>query len=106
MARNRDLRAPATYAKQGEWPEGSLLEPSLAEYARQFTLNLRAAIGSRSLRDVAASAGLSHVTLVGIIRGDRWPDTLTLAKLEEALDVELWPRRTVELRAGLPHVGT
>ncbi len=46
----------------------------------------------RSARSVAASADVNHVTLLNILAGRTWPDLATLAKLEIALDAELWKR--------------
>ena len=74
------------------WPE----EPSedrSAEKARRLVLNLRAAMNGRSLRSVAADAGLGHVTLQRVLAGQAWPDVQTDAKLEDGLDADLWPAR-------------
>lgn len=44
---------------------------------------------------MAAAAGIHHVTLLRVLAGDSWPDIATLARLEIALDANLWhgPRR-------------
>lgn len=60
-------------------------------YAAEVSRRLAAAVDGRSLRDVAAEADLDHTTLWAVLRGDRWPDLVTLAKLESALGVRLWP---------------
>jgi len=65
----------------------------IGEVARQFALNLRGAIGERSVRDAARSAGVNHVTIQLILKGQRWPDLETIAKLERGLGVDLWPGR-------------
>lgn len=72
------------------WPEQPS-EDSYAEKARRLVLNLRAAMNGRSLRAVAADVGLGHVTLQRVLTGQAWPDTQTIAKLEEGLDAALWP---------------
>jgi lambda repressor-like predicted transcriptional regulator len=72
------------------WPE----EPSAdapAEKTRRLVLNLRAAMNGRSLRSVAADAGLGHVTLQRVLSGQAWPDAQTIAKLEDGLSANLWP---------------
>lgn len=74
------------------WPEVPS-DDALGEVARQFVLNLRAAMAGRSIRSVAAQAGLGNVTLLSVLAGRSWPDLATIARLEAGLDAELWPRR-------------
>ncbi|WP_375342381.1 helix-turn-helix domain-containing protein [Curtobacterium sp. MCLR17_040] len=50
-------------------------------------------MAGRSLRAVAADAGIGHVTLQRVLAGQAWPDLQTIARLEAGLDAELWPRR-------------
>lgn len=65
---------------------------SVGEVARQFALNLRSAVGDRSLRAAANACDLSHVTVASILDGRVWPDLETIAKLEDGLQTRLWPR--------------
>lgn len=67
-------------------------------YAQLFARRLLRAVGDRSLREVARAAGLSHSTLLAVMKGDRWPDMVTIAKLEQALDTDLWPGQEVRRR--------
>ncbi|WIE80956.1 helix-turn-helix domain-containing protein [Curtobacterium sp. MCSS17_016] len=74
------------------WPE----EPSddrAAETARRLVVNLRAAMNGRTLRAVAADAGMGHVTVQRVLTGQAWPDLQTIARLEDGLDADLWPVR-------------
>lgn len=89
--RHSDLRAPVHYVVRGEWPEAELSGPSLVMYAQLFARRLRKAIGARGIREVARDSGLSHSTLLAVLHGERWPDMVTVARLEESLDVDLWP---------------
>ena len=74
------------------WPDIEC--PNAAgEAARQFTRNLRTAIGGASLRSAAASADINHATLMKILAGETWPDLETIAKLESGLKADLWPGR-------------
>lgn len=75
------------------WPDVPASDP-LAEVARQFVLNVRAAMEGRSIRAVANEVGIGNVTLLTILAGKAWPDLATIAKLEFGLDAELWPRAT------------
>src|SRR5436190_14007978 len=94
----RGLRRPASYMASGGWPHGRVEGPRIVRYAQGFALRLEEAIGDRPLRDVARSAELSHSTLLAILRGDRWPDMVTIAKLEEALRSDLWPGPEIRKR--------
>ncbi len=96
--RHRELRPPAAYVEAGEWPAARLSGPRLVLYAQEFAFRLEAAINNRSVREVARLAGISHSTLLAVLGGERWPDMVTIAKLEEALEADLWPG--VFLRSG------
>ncbi|OIH92375.1 hypothetical protein BIU90_10745 [Curtobacterium sp. MCBA15_001] len=74
------------------WPEVPATDP-LAEVARQFVVNVRAAMNGRSVRSVAAEVGMGNVTLLTVLAGKAWPDLATIARLEAGLDAELWPGR-------------
>jgi hypothetical protein len=63
------------------------------DYARRFCQRLATAIGDRSVREVAREADISHTTVLAVLAGARWPDMITVAKLEHALEVDLWPGR-------------
>jgi len=65
----------------------------IGEVARQFALNLRRAIGDRSLRAAAQATGVDHSTIQAILQGRTWPDLFTMAKLENGLEIDLWPGR-------------
>lgn len=56
-----------------------------------FAVNLRAAMGSRTLREVGATTGVDHTVLSRILDGRVWPDGYTIARLEVRLHPDLWP---------------
>lgn len=74
------------------WPDAPATDP-LAEVARQFVVNVRAAMDGRSVRSVATQVGIGNVTLLTVLAGKAWPDLATIARLEAGLDAELWPGR-------------
>lgn len=82
---------PRSFIVSGDWPDGEVEGPAPVLYAAEVARRLATAVDGRSLRDVAAEADLDHTTLWAVLRGDRWPDLVTLAKLETALGVRLWP---------------
>ncbi len=67
----------------------------MAEVARRLVLNVRTAMDGRSIRAVAADVGVGNVTLSNVLAGKAWPDLATIARLEQGLDVDLWPGRPV-----------
>jgi transcriptional regulator with XRE-family HTH domain len=73
-----------------EWPNRPS-EQAEVEVARQFAINLRAALEGRSLRQAKALTGVDHTTIAAILNGTVWPDLHTLARLEHGLDADLWP---------------
>lgn len=85
------LRASAT------WPNGALRKdaPVAAYWAAEISRRLSAALAGRSKKAVAESVGMARTTLYDVLSGETWPDLVTIAALEEELDVELWPRWAV-----------
>lgn len=84
------------------WPETPSADP-VGEIARQFVVQLRQAIGTRSVRSVAAAARLDHATVVRVLAGQVWPDLSTIARLELALDTALWRSDPAEPRTEHSH---
>lgn len=80
------------------WPNTPSLDAA-GETARLLAGNLRRSMGKASIRSVADIAGLDEGTLRNVLSGARWPDLRTIALLEDALGVPLWP--VYEERGGL-----
>ncbi len=72
------------------WPHEICRDP-VSEKARLFAMNLRAAMGSRTLHDVEATTGVDSTILSRILGGHVWPDGYTIARLEVRLHPHLWP---------------
>lgn len=72
------------------WPDVASADPS-GEVARQYVLNLRSAIGERSVRSVARDAELDEGTVRRVLSGDSWPDLRTISRLDECLGTQLYP---------------
>lgn len=90
--RGRPARALAVELPPTPWADAPGSDPS-GEVARQFVLDVRDTMAGRTLRDVAADAGIGHFTLQRILTGRAWPDLQTSARLEAGLDAALWTRR-------------
>lgn len=90
-ARNLES-APRAYVSRGEWPTGTLRRgaPFEAHKLAAISQRLKAAIGERSLRSIAAESDVSIGTLSNILGGRTWGDLVTLARLERALGADLW----------------
>lgn len=74
-----------------KWPDEPSGNPA-GEAARRFALNLKAAIGDRSVRSVVRDADINEGTIRKIVSGDSWADLHTIWSLESALGVELYTR--------------
>lgn len=59
--------------------------------AAAFAENLRGAIGSGRLADIAAATGIDEGALRALVEGRRIPDLADVVALQNALDVDLWP---------------
>ncbi len=84
------------------WPEESASSED-AEVARLIVVNLHAASRGRGVRGIARDAGIDEKTLRRIIAGATYPDVRTVARLERALQVALyppWPRHSQDLMTG------
>lgn len=90
----RKYAPPRTWVDAGgEWPDGPLAAdaPPYAVVTAAVVRGYRAAAGSRSLRSVAGAAGIDPTSLSRTLSGETVPDVHTVAVLEDALGVPLWP---------------
>jgi hypothetical protein len=90
----RKYAPPRTWIVDGgSWPDGPLTPdaPPYAKVTAAIVYRYRRAAGSRSLRSVAAAAGIDPTSLSRTLSGETVPDVHTVAVLEEALGVPLWP---------------
>lgn len=95
MPRRRDVDGPPrSYIVSGSWPDGRGSDEVPVRYVQELAMNLAEAIGDRSLREVGRLAGVDHTTISAVLAGDRWPDLVTVARLEQGLGVRLWPDLT------------
>ena len=84
---------PRSYLADGaQWPGGPLLatSPPEALLARAISKRLHEALKGRTARQIAELAGLSHQTVINVLNGATWWDTITIARLERALNIDLW----------------
>lgn len=94
MTRPAEIRgAPRTYVEADQRPDGELSEVMPARYAQVLARNLRSAIAEQCLtqEEVCRRTGLDRSTLWAILAGKRWPDIVTISKLEWGLRRRLWP---------------
>jgi DNA-binding phage protein len=90
----RKYAPPRTWIVDGgSWPDGPLTAdaPPYATVTAAIVAKYRRAAGSRSLRSVAGAAGIDPTSLSRTLSGETVPDVHTVAVLEEALGVPLWP---------------
>lgn len=87
---------PSQFLADGQWPDGPLdaEAPVVAHYAAEISRRLLAALEGHEQKAVAEDADLARSTLNDIVTGRRWPDVVTIAKLEHFLKERLWPEWT------------
>lgn len=86
-----NVKHPTPKDLTSSWPD----EPSqdrAGEAARQFVVNLRAAMGKSSIRGVAADAGIEEASLRRVLSGAAWAHFRAIVLLEESLGVRLYPK--------------
>ena len=83
---------PRTWVESGEWPNSRLAAdaPRSVALAQGMAARLRAALEGSSARKAAKAAEVSPTTVTGIANGTTWSDVDTIARLESALDADLW----------------
>lgn len=95
--RSQQYRTPREWLADGEWPGGTFVEeaPTAVAYAVAISRSLEECLKGRSKAELARLAGIERTTLYDVLSGRTWPDAVTLAKLEQALDTRLWPDHPV-----------
>lgn len=88
---------PLEYLRGGTWPDAELEPYPPAVFAQVFSRNLRAVVGSLSLREVGRRAELNARTVQLLLTGQSWPDMVSVSKLEAAFGQLLWPRDSERL---------
>ncbi|MDH6431538.1 MULTISPECIES: helix-turn-helix domain-containing protein [unclassified Streptomyces] len=88
---------PRAYCASGAWPEAVMEEHHGARVAQAMAARLRAALDGRgwSVAQLSRESGVARFTIAKALAGEAWPDLLTIANLEKALDCDLWPGREV-----------
>ncbi|MFJ5305194.1 helix-turn-helix domain-containing protein [Streptomyces sp. NPDC088350] len=88
-------RSPAAYRLTGDWPHAVLDDHHGAKVAQEVAARLRRAIDAHgwSIAEVSRRSGVARLTIMKVLGGEVWCDLLTIASLEKAFDVDLWPGR-------------
>ncbi|MEU0407932.1 helix-turn-helix transcriptional regulator [Streptomyces griseorubiginosus] len=88
---------PRAYSAGGVWPEAVMEEHHGARVAQALAARLQAAIEKKdwSVAELSRRSGVARFTIAKALAGESWPDLLTIANLEKALEVDLWPGREV-----------
>lgn len=98
MTQRRGVQGPPrAYLEAGEvWPGGRVRageNPSVVralERAADISVRLAAALDGRSVSGAARDADLARTTLYDIVKGETWPDLVTITKLEDVLETALF----------------
>lgn len=87
-------RPPRDFLVEGDWPNGLVREHHGAQVAQQIAGRLAQVMTERGLsaKRLGADSGVNRRTIAHLLAGGVWADMLTIANLERALQVQLWPR--------------
>ncbi|MFF3327455.1 helix-turn-helix domain-containing protein [Streptomyces sp. NPDC002889] len=68
-----------------------------ARVAQAVAARLQAAVDEKgwSVAHLSRVSGVARYTIAKALAGEAWPDLLTIANLEKALERDLWPGRDV-----------
>ncbi|WP_193241554.1 helix-turn-helix domain-containing protein [Streptomyces phaeolivaceus] len=95
MPRSNNDKFPLFYVTDGPWPQVVLAPtaPLSAHCGLLLARDLDRTMRSRelSLRGLAEMAQVAHSTVARVLNGEVLPDIGTLTRLEDALDLQLWP---------------
>lgn len=93
--RSSNDEVPAAYLAEGAWPRAVLREdaPVSALYGQALARRLAEALADRgaSIRSLAERAGVNHSTVSRLLAGRVLVDIGTLARLEAAMGMGIWP---------------
>ena len=79
----------------GRWPDGPVLQSveapvaAATRWAAAVSACLTEALRGRNISEVSADSGVGRSTIYKVCAGDRWPDVLTVFRLQETLGIEL-----------------
>ncbi len=78
---------------EGDWPQAALADHHGARVAQQLAARLAEAMGQQavSAKRLGALSGVNRQTIANVLAGAVWPDLITIANLELALQRRLWP---------------
>jgi hypothetical protein len=94
MTTTRRSRAPRDHIVAGQWPHAELDGDHAASIAQELSSRLVEAIAARggNINLISKTAQLNWQTITNLMEGRGWATIATVADLEHALGVELWPR--------------
>lgn len=98
--RSEKLLEPREYLVEGEWPDGAFAvdAPDSVAYTVHVAKALSAALAGLNKKKVADDARINRNTIYDLLGGKTWPDMVTLAVIEKALGITLWPSEPPTLR--------
>ncbi|MGX1853069.1 helix-turn-helix domain-containing protein [Streptomyces sp. NPDC055299] len=88
-------RKPSEYVIEGVWPRAVLDDHHGAQVAQEVSARLRRAIDAHgwTIAELSRRSDVARFTITKVLDGVVWCDLLTIANLEKALGVDLWPGR-------------
>ncbi|MFJ8991601.1 helix-turn-helix domain-containing protein [Streptomyces sp. NPDC102279] len=90
----RRSKRPCEYALDANWPYAVMDGHRPAQIGQAIARALSEAMERQGLsaNALASAADVNRQVITYVLRGETWPDILTVASLEIALGEMLWPR--------------
>lgn len=78
------------------WPHALLPGHPQAQVVQAVARAVERELGRQglSLRQLGLRSGVNRQVITNLLRGDSWPDVVTVSRLEDGLGVPLWPGAT------------
>ncbi len=86
-------RQPKDHLAEGHtWPEGRLTPkaPDEARLVQELVKRLKAAMDGKGLEKIEELSGVNKSSISRLLRGETWGTLPVIARLEKALDKDLW----------------
>ena len=100
MARRGNVGGPPRefVVRGGHWPDGPFADGTPPEivYAAHVATRITELVAGQTVVALARTAGVTRSAIHAILNGSRWPDAVTIARIEMGTQQPLWPTAAVE----------
>ncbi|MEO5876281.1 MAG: hypothetical protein ABIS86_21750 [Streptosporangiaceae bacterium] len=87
------MMRPREFVLDGDWPRALMADHHGARVAQGLARRVAEEMDRQqiSAQRLGVLSGVNRQTIANVLAGSVWPDLLTMANLDRALDLRLWP---------------